>query len=304
MPGRGRRRIAVAWTLAFLAAAGLTLGFWLGGVFDRDARPDVFIVTAADAPFVPVIESADLAPGETRIVVTLLDRDRPPTFADGTAFMLRFFDPVPGGIRFRGDAAAEAIAADGESYLIAAAPIDRAGEWALEVSAVHPDGTVETSARLPFVVREEPRTLRPGDVAPASPTDTLAETRLENLTTAGDPNPDLYRVSIRDLVETGQPFVVVFSTASHCIGPSLCDRALQQVARLAAAAGVTPVHTEPLELHGNALVPSASGVLTDWGLETDPLIFVVNADGVITARFELLASDAELTAALAEVAGG
>ena len=35
-----------------------------------------------------------------------------------------------------------------------------------------------------------------------------------------------------------------------------------------------------------------------WKLVTEPHVYVVNKDGVITADFELIFSDAELTAAL------
>jgi hypothetical protein len=42
----------------------------------------------------------------------------------------------------------------------------------------------------------------------------------------------------------------------------------------------------------------ATAVTDQWHLVTEPVVYVVNRDGVVTAQFDLIFSDAELTAAL------
>ena len=42
----------------------------------------------------------------------------------------------------------------------------------------------------------------------------------------------------------------------------------------------------------------AAAVTDEWHLVNEPTVYVVNRDGVVTANFDLIFSDAELTAAL------
>ena len=51
------------------------------------------------------------------------------------------------------------------------------------------------------------------------------------------------------------------------------------------------------ELDGNDAL-QATAVTDEWHLLTEPTVYVVNRDGIVTARFDLIFSDAELTAAL------
>ena len=50
--------------------------------------------------------------------------------------------------------------------------------------------------------------------------------------------------------------------------------------------------------------PIETPILEEWGLHTDEWTFVVNADGVVVARFEAFAPLAEVEAALAAVLEG
>ena len=257
------------------------------------------VILPSSAPFVPVIESSDLAVGETRIVLTLLDRDRAPTFPPETAFRVRLFEPITGEIRFRADTVTHVIPVGDRVYYSVAATLDGPGQWALEVTALFADGSSRTSARLPFLVPVEQLTPAVGSAAIPSLTLTLADGRPAEI--SSDPNPDatLYEVSVAQALEAGRPFVVVFTTVGFCFGRGICQRAVNQLKQLAPAAGLLAIHAEPLTnlRDSGAPLPSPSNVLTDWRLENDPWIFVVNAEGMIRARFEVVVSDAELRAA-------
>ena len=263
-----------------LIAVGAVLAAACGG-----GGPDRFVVTNADAPFVPVVESQDLAVGVDRVVLRLLDRDAAPTFDAGTTFAVRYFEPVVGGVRFRSDATLAVVEVGAETLYVGAAPFDAAGTWELEVRASAApggaDGEPLISARLPFVVALETTSPAVGTVAPGTPSLQVA---------LGTPGA------------AGGPVLVVLTLVGDCFGSGLCDRALAQTQRLGAAAGVAVVAEQGLEEEpGEGPGPSTSGVLTDWSLENDPWIYVVGPGGVITARFERLATDAELEAALAGV---
>lgn len=281
--------------IGLVAVAAVACG---GGDSDR------FVLTDPETPFVPVIESTDLALGVQRVVLRLVDRAEAPLFPAGTTFTLRTFEPVEGGVRFRTDAALTVVAVGEETFYVGVAPFDGAGQWALQVRAQPPTGELLLSPRLPFEVAATTATPGVGSLAPASPTLTSpADGPLPAVTSAAEPDPALYETSVAEALASGRPFVLALTTVGLCFGSGLCQRAVDQVSRLGEETGVLAIHAEPLTGVGGEgrALPSPSGVLTEWRLQNDPWIFVVGADGRIAARFERLATDAELRAALAEV---
>ena len=283
---------------AALGIAAVVVSACGGGDSDR------FVLTDPETPFVPVIESTDLALGVERVVLRLVDRAAAPLFPAGTTFTLRTFEPVEGGVRFRTDAALTVVTVGEETFYVGAAPFDGAGQWALQVRAQPPGEELLLSPRLPFEVAATTATPSVGSLAPASPTLTSpADGPLSQVTSAADPDPALYQTSVAEALAAGRPFVLALTTVGLCFGRGLCQRAVDQVSRLGAEAGVLAIHAEPLtEVGGEeAPLPSPSGVLTEWNLQNDPWIFVVGGDGRIVARFERLATDAELRAALSAV---
>ena len=247
--------------LGAMAAIAALLAIACGGGDDR------FVLTNTDAPFVPVIESTDLAVGVDRVVLRLLDRAAAPSFAAGTTFQVRYFEPVQGGLRFRSDAALEVVAVGPETFYVGAAPLDVVGTWALEVRAVAagaPDDAAQVSARLPFVVAATTASPAMGDRAPESP-------------------------SLRSALAAGRPALVVLTLSDDCSGSALCDRALAQAERLAAAMALAVVAER---------APANGEGESGWTLENEPWTYVVGTGGRILARFERLATDSELQAAI------
>ena len=256
------RRGIVVLALGAMPAIAALFAIACGGGDDR------FVLTNADAPFVPVIESTDLAVGVDRVVLRLLDRAAAPSFAAGTTFQVRYFEPVEGGLRFRSDAALEVVAVGPETFYVGAAPLDVVGTWALEVRAVAAgasDDAAQVSARLPFVVAATTASPAVGEQAPATE-------------------------ALRSALAGGRPALVVLTLSDDCAGSALCDRALAQAERAAVAALAPPVVTER--------APASGQPQSGWTLENEPWTYIVGADGRILARFERMATDAELQAAI------
>jgi hypothetical protein len=287
-----------------IIAALVLLGVLLASCGGSDANPDDnrFISSNSDAPFLPVLVSSNTSTNADRLVLTLLEGNRAPNFPLDTTFTVRYLDAIENGFRFRDQAAATMIeTADGVFYT-APVSFDRTGFWAIEVVATLPDGETISSARLPIEINTRDATPIPGDAAPASPTLTLRDGPLTQISSAFNPTPALYETALNEALDAGQPFVVVFSTVGYCFGSTLCQRAVDQVARLSAQTGVLGIHSEPLTVDdGVTPIPSEAGVLSDWSLQNDPWIFVVDATGTISASFELVVSDDELLAALQAV---
>jgi hypothetical protein len=112
-------------------------------------------------------------------------------------------------------------------------------------------------------------------------------------------------MSVAEAVGNGRPTVIVFATPAFCVSQT-CGPLLDQVKALRPDyPGLDFVHVEiyqdlqvtsPEEL---TVVPAT----TEWGLPSEPWVFVVDASGVVSASFEGAASDAELVDAIEAVAG-
>ena len=164
--------------------------------------------------------------------------------------------------------------------------------------------------RLTFDVQPTSPVVKVGDRAPASKTPTLADVGGDpaKLSTDPSPNPDFYRTSVDRAIADHKPFVVIFATPKFCTSAQ-CGPTLDRIKPFAARyPGVTFINVEPYKLKlvngvlqadldaGDQLQTTA--ITDEWHLFNEPNVYVVNRDGVVTANFELIFSDAELTAAL------
>jgi len=183
-----------------------------------------------------------------------------------------------------------------------------AGRYGIAFRTAGKQAPVEV--RLTFDVQPSSPVVKVGDKAPASKTPTLADVDGDpaKLSTDPSPNPDFYRTSVDRALADHEPFVLVFATPKFCTsaqcGPTL-DRIKPYATRYP---GVTFINVEPyrLKLVDGALQADldangqlqTTAITDEWHLFTEPTVYVVDRDGTVTASFELIFSDAELTAAL------
>lgn len=173
---------------------------------------------------------------------------------------------------------------------------DQPGVWEVTVFG---DG-LDLGATLIEVVAESP-VPRIGDPAPQSDTLTgVTADEIAAISTDFEPDPSLYDLTIAEAVANGTPSVVAFVTPAFC-QTALCGPTLETVK--AATAGRTDIdvlHVEPFDLE---LAPQGNltpiPVMSEWGLVTEPWVFVMDGNGVVTASFEGIIGQAELEAALA-----
>jgi hypothetical protein len=192
---------------------------------------------------------------------------------------------------------------------IANVDFPEAGVWGAEVTTT--SGTPAQKIRMTFNVAASSPVLRVGDRAPSTKTPTATDAAgIAKISTDTKPDPALYRTSADEALAKHEPFLIAFATPKFCAsqqcGPTL-DRLKPFVSKYP---GVAFIHVEPykLELQDGQLQPVLSGgnltptdVVNQWGLLTEPWVFVVDRDGIIRASFELIFSDQELSAALDKV---
>ena len=285
---------------ALLLGALINLTLAATGCGDSEDR---LVVNASEAAFVPVVESSDVFVGVPRLVLTLVEQDRQPQFADGARFLIRYFEPTEGGVKFHSEADLQSIDVEGFRYLVAAVvPFDSPGAWAIAVTVELPDGRAESTPRLAFLVEERPRGPRPGDPAPAVRTPTAADGVVKRMAPPPEASLGLYDRSASDLLAAGEPFLIVWASAERCAGRRACAWALDQAATVLNQGQIPVLHLEPFgrprqgELQ--ALINAANEA---WSIEAEPQFFVVDSTGVISAHFEIVVDDAELQQAIATV---
>lgn len=182
----------------------------------------------------------------------------------------------------------------------AQASFDRAGFWEVEVTA-NVEGK-EQKGKAAFAVNEKHAVPAPGEPALATETLTLTSPdvprpAIDSRAGSGEiPDPDLHRTTIAASLAATRPVVAVFATPVYCTsrfcGPvtDLVDELARQYADRADF-----VHVEIWrEFQSKTVNQSAA----DWALRNDqinePWVFVIGADGRITARFDNVVTKGEL----------
>ncbi|GIU96003.1 MAG: hypothetical protein KatS3mg012_2460 [Gaiellaceae bacterium] len=135
-----------------------------------------------------------------------------------------------------------------------------------------------------------------GEAVPRSETPTLASVGGDaaRITTRTPPDELLLRHSVADSIRAGVPFVVTFSTprfcASRTCGPVV--DVVEEVAKRFQGERIRFIHVEVYE--GNDPAKGYNRWMREWGLETEPWTFLVDAEGKLVERYEGVVSVSEL----------
>jgi len=256
--------------------------------------------------------AGQLVCGQNRILFTLTDQAGTPVGAPDRTASIALYDLGRDASKPIATAEATFVWAikDTVGIYVANTSFPEAGQYGAEISTAKAGGAPE-ALRVRFDVQPDTPVIGVGDRAPASRTPTLADVGgdASKISTDAQPDPAFYQTSVDQAVSKHEPFVVVFATPKFCTsrqcGPTL-DSIKPYVAKYPS---VTFINVEPykLKLVGGVLQADtdstgalqATSVTTDeWHLLTEPVVYVVNRDGIVTAQFDLIFSDAELTAAL------
>jgi hypothetical protein len=265
----------------------------------------------ATGNFIPVLVSAEVGTGHSRVLITLQDSAYRTLAAPEVTVDESYYDlaastdkpvsHVTGTFRW--------LIPNEKGIYTAYADFAHAGDWGVEVTA-HEAGKPDRTARVTFSVRDT--TLTPAIGAPAPPSDTLTATdpsALAAISTDAHPDPAFYLLSVRDAIAAGKPFVLVFATPAFCTSGT-CGPALDLVKQVAPQyiGRVNFIHVEPylLQVSGGRTQPVLDALghpqpiqaVNQWGLPTEPYVIVVDAHGKVAAKFEGMAYPDELTAAL------
>ena len=151
-------------------------------------------------------------------------------------------------------------------------------------------GALDVSARS--------RSVAVGAPAPRSDTPTLATAPAARITTSRPPDLPLLRYSVAESLAAHKSFVVTFATPKFCTsrtcGPVV--DVVEAARRRFAARGIRFIHVEVFQ--DNDPARGYNRWMLQWGLRSEPWVFLVGRDGRVKAKFEGSVSEAELAAAI------
>lgn len=253
---------------------------------------------AAQPPATLVVGNSELIRGPNRLYFGLLDgANRPVTDAEALVRLYRLAGEtgtlvsqasasfVRPGQEHEGEHGHDhAGAAELNGAYAAVVEFDAPGDWGLEVLARRPGQREPGALRANLRVLEKGTAPAPGEPAPRSRHPTLADVPDVGLLTTADPPPDMYRVRIADAIAAGRPLVVVFATPALCVS-RFCGPVLEEAEALRRRYGQRAdfVH---IEIYKDRSGRELAETVTEWRLESEPWLFLVDRRGLIYARFE------------------
>ncbi len=273
----------------------------------------VLPAAAQDGPaIIPILASSELAQGPNRFLFSLTDREGRPLAAPDVTVRLRFYDDAadPDAVAFESGSRFLWAIEDVRGLYAADIEFPHAGRWGTRFDTTFPDGRSET-VRADYDVWETTSTPAIGAPAPAIDTPTAADVGGDLSLISTDPEPveRFYELSILDAIEAEAPAIIAFVTPAFCQSAT-CGPTLDKVKAVAAGhPEVNVVHVEPYLMHvkDGYLQPllSEEGWLqpapwtTAWGLRTEPYVVVIDAGGLVRAKYEGAITVEELEQALA-----
>jgi hypothetical protein len=253
----------------------------------------------SDARFYPVFASSEVVVGRNRFLVGLLDDNDAPVARPAIDMHIAFYDLDESASRPESETDLEFvwIRKPYQGIYAGMARFDSAGEWGAEVTLT---GAAEETLRTSFEVTRRSTTPALGAPAPSIDTPTASDVggKLGKISTDPDPMPRLYRLSVEDALRRGKPFVVAFATPKFCVSQT-CGPTVDVVEEVARDfPKMTFIHVEPYELPADPGNLQPVQAVMEWGLPSEPWVFVVDARGRVAAKFEGALSAGELADAV------
>ena len=262
---------------------------------------------------VPLLASSEKLVGQSRLLFVLGDTANRPIADETLQVEIAFFDLCAD------PATATETVTPGftwgivgqHAFYVATPELTQPGPWGAVVTVHDPATGATTGAKLQFTVSAGGFGPRVGDAAPAVATLTLADVGGDVRQVSTDPTPDpaFYETSLDDALAAKEPFLLAFATPGFCKSAQ-CGPTLDVVKAAVKAAPIRVVAVEPYQLvyqdgrlqpvlQDGSLVPVEA--TTVYGIPTEPWLFVVDMEGIITGSFEAVVGEQELADAIRAV---
>jgi hypothetical protein len=292
---RTRSRTFALVVLAALLVTACSAGTEESNDEPSDSSDKDFSESFGDAEVYPVFVSSELTVGENRFIIGLLDGKDAPVNNPDIDVTVDFYNLKEAEGKPVGSADFDYVESvpGKRGVYVSTVEFDAPGEWGAEVHLT--GGGVDESLRGSFDVKQDSSTPSLGEAVPPSDTLTAADAQnLSEISTDTKPNPDFYKLSIAEAVKANRPFVVAFATPKFCVSAT-CGPTLDIVKGVAKDfPQVNFLHVEPYTNLDKPDQLKPIPAVGDWGLPSEPWVFVVDAKGKLAAKYEGVLSANEL----------
>lgn len=278
------------------------------------------------APFVPTILPTSLGVGPSRMLFALIDRDAG-TLVSGAEITATYYrlpadpdaDPTsaeevasldahPRVLDLRAVAGeGEASDADLTTVYSTNPEFDASGFWGVSLN-IDVDGETY-QPRMKFWVMEQTPEIAIGSPAPRSEQATLADVDdPATISSEAEPTLEMLDETVAEALDTGKPVVVAFVTPAFCVS-RFCGPIMDKVVQPAFdeyGDRVEFVHIEPYDVpkaRAEAVLEPVPAV-EEWGLRSEPFIFVIDSEGIVRTKLEGVTDLDELSTAIEAVLPG
>lgn len=266
--------------------------------------------TAASAALTPILAASELVVGPNRVPLGVV-RSGTPLTDPNLKLHLRFFylegpEAEQTKVRTEADAVYRGQGLPFGLY-VAYPTFDKPGTWGIEAQ-MSVDGSAPQSSRFRIDVLAAPKTPAVGSPAIPSKNLTVKDVPdLSRLTSDGQPDPDFYQMTITDAIAAKKPFLVAFSTPGFC-ETAVCGPNLEVLKKIKGElkGQVNFIHVEVYQYPFGESAQQQKRVpaMEEWKLQTEPWTFLVDAQGIIRAKYEGGITFAEMEPALKQLAAG
>lgn len=253
----------------------------------------------------PALASSELVVGRERFVFGLLDPKTGQPINDVPQVSIQFFKVHDDGTATKtGDAQPifrnENLPA---GVYVVRTEFDQAGKWGA-LMTINREGYEPYQVKANFEVLSDSSVPMVGEAVPASTNQTVRDAKIEDICSA-KPADNMHELTIAEALQSGKPTLILFAAPGFC--PSFtCGPDLELVQKLQSKYGdkanflhiespneiqnhthqdpVDPNHRQ-LEGHRGILKPQVQ-TAEEWGLKSEPWLFLVGGDGKLADRFE------------------
>lgn len=295
---------------------------------DAPTETDKVVLTPLpDGALLPIVISSDMAVGENRFLVGLQVQETGELVLNANLDLAFYLldDGGEGTLKFEHqaepivimrtyththpDGVVETHEAGEVGAYRTTAGFDTAGLWGVEVTGTTADGQALEPIRPTFNVLEKPFGLAVGDPAPRTEQVLVSDVEdIREIDTSENPIPEQHNMTVADAVTSGKPTVLAIATPAFCesqiCGPTkvFFDDLYNEYSGKA-----NFVHVEPYQVPAvrdgecESLYDCRNPIIDEWRLQSEPWVFIIDADGNIAAKFDGLVTFEEMQAALEEL---
>jgi hypothetical protein len=270
----------------------------------------------AAQPTAPAAQGGDVTPqfafseavvGRNRIAIGLL-RNGGPLNDPSAKVRLRFFDLDEQNPQVKFEADAKYFGAGlPAGFYVAYPTLDKAGNWGIEIQTQLPGQVQPSISKLALKVKEKSDVPNVGQPAIATKTATANDTPPEQLSSGQHPNPAMYQLSLDAALTSGKPTALLFATPAFC-ATATCGPSLSVMEGLQKTYGdkMNFIHVEVYKypFSESAAKSELSAPMAAWGLRSEPWLYLIDAKGIIAARFEGGITKEEIGPALEKLIAG